>query len=76
MDKENVEELKFNVMKIKVLKKLRIDSLIDIFKFIIVLMEMDGIYIWEYCGWINFLNDIMYEIIVYYFGREVLEVIL
>lgn len=32
-------------MKIKVLKKLKINRLIDIVNFIIVLIEMDGIYI-------------------------------
>lgn len=32
-------------MKIKVLKKLKINRLIDIVDFIIVLIEMDGIYI-------------------------------
>lgn len=76
MDKENAEELKFNVMKTKVLKKLRIDSSTDIFKFTIALTEMDGTYTREYCGRINFLNDTMHEIIAYHFGREAPEVIL
>lgn len=76
VDNENAEELKFNVMKTKVLKKLRIDGSTDIVKFTTALTEMDGTYTRKRCGRITFLNDTMHEIIAYHFGRELPEVIL
>lgn len=76
VDNENAGEIKFNVMKTKVLKKLRIDRSTDIVKFTTALTEMDGTYTQECCGRITFLNDTMHEIIAYHFGRELPEVIL
>lgn len=76
LEDEHAEQKKFNEMKTKVLKKLKINRSTDIVDFTTALTEMDGTYTRECCGLITFLNDTMYEIIAYHFGRELPEVTL
>lgn len=76
LEDEHAEQKKFNEMKTKVLKKLKINRSTDIVDFTTALTEMDGTYTRECCGRITFLNDTMYEIIAYHFGKELPEVIL
>lgn len=76
LEDEHAEQKKFNEMKTKVLKKLKINRSRDIVDFTTALTEMDGTYTQECCGRITFLNDTMHEIIAYHFGRELPDVIL
>lgn len=55
-------------IKYEVLKKCKVKIIIDIFEFIDVLLEMEGIYIKKCDNSFVFEYDLMFEIIVYYFG--------
>lgn len=67
---------KFNDIKSSVLKRCKVRESIDNFEIIDVLIEMEGIYIRKWCYQFEFVYDFMYEIIVYYFGCQYLELIL
>lgn len=58
----------FSEIKYEILKKCKVKNIIDIFEFIDVLIEMEGIYIKKCDNSFIFEYDLMFEIIVYYFG--------
>lgn len=58
----------FEKMKCSILKKCKVFVIIDSFKLIDVLIEMEGIYIKISVSGFIFIYDFLFEIIVYYFG--------
>lgn len=55
-------------IKFKVLERCEVMLFVDSFKFIYVLKEMEGIYIRKSGIEFIFIYDLLFEIIVYYFG--------
>lgn len=79
-EKVNLEEVKkkklFDEIKCCIMRKCKVSSAIVSFQLINALSEMEGTYTKNSGGEFTFINDSIFEIIAYHFGRQFPELIL